>query len=159
MFLLFLRRCSNDPLTLCFILQYEKILKPNTHILGAFPFGSWIFYFYFKVLATWNVLIPSWREQNDKKIFLSANALHLGYNLIQYDHCLKKIVTLSHVRTRKFKEALSTDSIIFMLDLNVAKRNYLFLIASIEFEKSIFSSIFSISITIISLWQKTSLFV
>lgn len=35
----FLRRCSNDPPTLCFTLQHEKISKPNTHILGAFPFG------------------------------------------------------------------------------------------------------------------------
>lgn len=37
---LFTKVLERYPLTLCFILQYEKILKLNTHILGAFPFDS-----------------------------------------------------------------------------------------------------------------------
>jgi len=71
----FLPRCSNDPPILCSTLQHEKISKSNTHILGTFPFGSWIFYFYLKASVTWNVYLYLRRNQNDKKIFLSANML------------------------------------------------------------------------------------
>lgn len=107
------------PSTLCSTLQHEKILKPNSRVLGLLAFGPWIFYFCLKTSMTRDalVLLGRWGDlEIIKRYFYQQEYTEAAFT-IRFDVIVKgklrNLITRTYTRARsvKLKKVTSTDPV------------------------------------------------